>query len=403
MRIQRRGSFLKSQRLNSLARRRFSADRPGALQALAGALVPVLMVGALLLLFSADRAEAFSAADVYRNASNSVVLIFGFEDSGAGSSGTGSILTRDGLVLTNNHVIANASTGKRFSNIVVYFKPNPISGDNKKDLKKPYLVDIIARDADLDLALLRVKNAPADIRPIEVGNSEEVDIGEDVAAIGHPGGGGLWTLTTGTVSSKRRDQARDIFQTDTAINPGNSGGPLLDEYARLVGVNTFVRRVNEQGLPLEGLNYSLRAKLALDWVNRQGVTRVAAVNRGSAPRAAAPPPPAPPRASTPEPAPAPAPAPAPRAEPAPAPRAEPAPPAPAPEPRRAAAPPPPPPEPEAREFTTPDGTTMYGVPNLENDLNESLTEARKAYAELTKRRDKSIKEMDSLFDDYDNF
>ena len=361
------------------------------------ALSTLILVGGVVpaMLMAAPEAEAFSASDIYRNASNSVVLIFGFEDGGAGSSGTGSVLTQDGLILTNNHVIANATSGKLFGNIVIYFKPNPISGDNKKDLAKPYLVEVVARDKDLDLALLRVQNPPADLRPLEVADSEEVDIGESVAAIGHPGGGGLWTLTTGTVSSKRRDQARDIFQTDTAINPGNSGGPLLDEYSRLVGVNTFVRRVNEQGLPLEGLNYSLRASLALAWVNRQGATRVAAVAREN-------------MAATP----APAPAPAPRAEstPTPAPQAQPeAPlvpryePAPAPPVRAPVAPPPPPPEPEAREFTAPDGTQMYGVPNIENDLDESLQQARTAYEELTARRDKSIKEMDELFDDYDNF
>ena len=369
---------------------------------------------ASILLWFAPSAQAFSAAEVYREAASSVVLIFGFEDNGAGSSGTGSILTPDGLVLTNNHVIARGESGKLYSNLVVYFKPSPISGDNTKDLKKPYLVDVVARDAGLDLALLQVKNPPPGLRPLPIGDSEEVDIGENVAAIGHPGGGGLWTLTTGTVSSKRRDQKRDIFQTDTAINPGNSGGPLLDEYARLVGVNTFVRRVNEQGLPLEGLNYSLRSSLAVAWVNRQGAGRVGAVSRASAQAVA----------------PAPSPEPTPRAEPAPSvereptPRDEPAPesspepredvapsrmlgdePTPALPPRRAEPVPPPPlpVEPEAREFVGPDGTRMYGVPNLENDLDESLMQVREAYAELTKRRDKSIDEMEKLFDDYDNF
>lgn len=393
-----------------------TGNRNGARRSRSGLAWIAGLASTLLLVASA--ASAFSPAQVYREAAGSVVLIFGFEDSGAGSSGTGSILTSDGLVLTNNHVIARGDSGKLYSNLVVYFKPSPISGDNKKDLKKPYLVDVVARDADLDLALLRVKNAPPGLRPLPIGDSEEVDIGEDVAAIGHPGGGGLWTLTTGTVSSKRRDQRRDIFQTDTAINPGNSGGPLLDQHARLVGVNTFVRRVNEQGLPLEGLNYSLRSSLALAWVNRQGAGRVGAVSRASAQ------------------APAPAPAPAPRAEPAPAPRAEPtpepepapraepapesrddlapprmlgdepapAPSEPAPAPQRAEPlPPPPPAEPEAREFVGPDGTRMYGVPNLENDLNESLMQVREAYAELTKRRDQSINEMEKLFDDYDNF
>jgi len=345
-------------------------------------------VFAPVLLGLAGEARALSPAEVYRNASSSVVLIFGFEDNGAGSSGTGSILTADGLVLTNNHVIANGEGGGLYSNIVVYFKPNPISGDNKKDLTKPYLVDVVARDADLDLALLRVKNVPADIRPIEVGDSEEVDIGEDVAAIGHPGGGGLWTLTTGTVSSKRREQARDIFQTDTAINPGNSGGPLLDEYARLVGVNTFVRRVNEQGLPLEGLNYSLRSSLALRWVNQQGVGRIGAVGRTSI--SAAEPAPSPAIPTTPT-TPAPVPQAEPRMEPSPAPVAP------------TAAPPALAPEPDAREFTTPDGTKMYGVPNMENDLHEALQHVRKEYAEVIERSNESVRELEDAFDDYDNF
>jgi len=343
-------------------------------------------------------AQAFSAATVYRNTSSSVVLIFGFSDSGAGSSGTGSIVTPDGLVLTNSHVITNPDTGRRYSSLVVYFKPNPISGDNRKDLTTPFLVDVIARDPDLDLALLRVKDAPAGLRPLEIADSEEVEIGESVAAIGHPGGGGLWTLTTGTVSSKRRDSARDVFQTDAAINPGNSGGPLLDEYSRLVGVNTFVRRVNDQGLPLEGLNYSLRSSLALAWINQQGVVRLSAVSRGSgaaavlAPSAAseslapsgARPTDAPTDARTN------APPNVPTVEPAigktePTVQIE------------------PPPEPKAQEFKGPDGETMYGVPNPTLDLHDALIQARKEYQALTERADESVEEMNRLLDDYDNF
>ncbi len=352
----------------------------------------------------AAAAQTFSAAEIYRNSSSSVVLIFGFSESGAGSSGTGSILTSDGLVLTNNHVVTNSATGKLFPNLVVYLKPVPISGDNRKDLTTPYLVDVLARDPDLDLALLRIKDAPMGLRPIAVADSEEVEIGESVAAIGHPGGGGLWTLTTGTVSSKRREKARDIFQTDTAINPGNSGGPLLDEYSRLIGVNTFVRRVNDQGLPLEGLNYSLRSSFALNWVNQQGVARVSAVSRtmvsnpepsGMAP-AITPAPQAKPRpvekADT-----EPAPAPAPKAEPAPDPKPMAKPVVPQ------AAPPAPPADPKAREFEGANGEKMYGVPNPTIDLHEALVEARKGYQALIERADDSVEEMDRLLDDYDNF
>ena len=358
---------------------------------------------ALAMTTTAAAAQVFSAAEIYRNSSSSVVLIFGFSDSGAGSSGTGSILTADGLVLTNNHVITNSDTGKLFPNLVVYFKPVPISGDNRKDLTTPFLVDVLARDADLDLALLRIKDAPRDLRPIEVADSEEVEIGESVAAIGHPGGGGLWTLTTGTISSKRRDKARDIFQTDTAINPGNSGGPLLDEYSRLVGVNTFVRRVNEQGLPLEGLNYSLRSSFALNWVNQQGVTRISAVPRmlvaNPEPSGMRPAPPAPsttppiPEASSPVESADPEPRHEPRVEPTPDP--EPVPP----QTTRVA----PPADPKAREFEGANGEKMYGVPNPTIDLHEALVEARKGYQALIERADESVQEMDRLLDDYDNF
>ena len=379
-------------------------------------LLSVASLFASALIASTGDAQAFSAANVYRNTSPSVVLIFGFSKSGAGSSGTGSIITRDGLILTNNHVVTNSDTGRLYPDLVVYFKPNPISGDNRKDLTTPFLVEVIARDPDLDLALLRVKDAPPSLRPVEIADSEEVDVGESVAAIGHPGGGGLWTLTTGTISSKRRDSARDIFQTDAAINPGNSGGPLLDEYSRLVGVNTFVRRVNDQGLPLEGLNYSLRSSLALAWVNQQGVAQIRSVSRSSAatpapqtsaastsasPSPAEPTPVLPPGAEPSEPA-------IPQMESAdPTPPTEPdarpdLPPTPAPT-AQLDLPPPPPPEPEAREFKGPDGETMYGVPNPTIDLHEALIQVRQEYQELTERADESVNEMNRLMDDYDNF
>ncbi|MEE8164390.1 MAG: trypsin-like peptidase domain-containing protein [Myxococcota bacterium] len=355
------------------------------------------------LFVGAGEARAFSAAEVYRNAAQSVVLIFGFEDGGAASKGTGSILTRDGLVLTNNHVISQGEAGGLFPNLVVYLKPKPISGDNRKDLTTAYLVEVVARDAKLDLALLRIKDAPPELKPIEVGDSEEVEIGESVAAIGHPGGGGLWTLTTGTVSSKRRDRARDIFRTDTAINPGNSGGPLLDEYARLIGINTFVRRVNEEGLPLEGLNYSLRASLALDWVNRQGVTRIEPVARTAVANLvhapASPPAPRVPQPLTRSDEPMPAPKPEPRPSAPPTPRMSEADVVPAPtetDPEPAA-------EPGVREFEGPNGESYYGVPNPEVELDETLKYARRSFRELIKRADESIDEMDRLLDDYENF
>ncbi len=352
----------------------------------------LMLVVSLVGGVAARQVAAFSAADVYREAAPSVVLIFGFEAKGGGTSGAGTILTRDGLVLTNDHVVSHATRaarrpGRVYSNLVAYLKPNPITGNNRRDLDRPYPVTVVARDAALDLALIRIDDPPADLRPIELADSEEVEIGERVAAIGHPGGGGLWTLTTGTVSSKRRDRARDIFQTDTAINPGSSGGPLLDGHARLIGVNSFVRRLNEDGLPLEGLNYSLRSQAVRDWVNRQGVARLATVARADTAGAtrgvrpgyeSEPAAPRDPSANT-------------LAPPAPAP------------PASSIRPPAPDPEPGAREFEAPDGTRMYGVPNRENDLDDALEHARRAYADVVRRADRSVRELEAAIDDYDNF
>jgi hypothetical protein len=187
------------------------------------------------------------------------------------------------VILTNNHVITNPKTGKPYSSIRVFFKPARITGDVAVDLKKSYPIRIVARDEALDLAVIQAQGAPGNTPVMKLGDSERVDVGSSVAAIGHPGGGGLWTLTTGTISSRRKDGNRDIFQTDAAINPGNSGGPLLDGNAHLIGVNTFVRRVNAQGLPLEGLNYSLRSSLVRDWLGRNGVRIAFAASAQSAP------------------------------------------------------------------------------------------------------------------------
>ncbi len=324
---------------------------------------------AVMSLAGWDGAQARSPAEIYREAAPAVVVIFGFDAKGNGSSGTGSIISSAGLILTNNHVIYDAVTKRPYPNIQVFFKPARVTGDDKVDLKRPYGVTLLARDAALDLALLRLVRPPPSLAVVTVGDSEEVEIGESVSAIGHPGGGGLWTLTTGTVSSVRRDGVRDVFQTDTAINPGNSGGPLLDDRARLVGINTFVRRVNRQGLPLEGLNYSLRSSLALDWLSRNGV-QLAAIRRTAS---AAAPQVAPAPRAEPEPPPQPAETAPQPAEPAPA-SAEPTPQASAgTEPKR-------PVEPLAEgpvEFEGPKGETMYGFPNRDFALDHAMKDAYK--------------------------
>jgi serine protease Do len=339
-------------------------------------LAPVI----LLQVGGSARAD-FSAADVYRRSAPAVVAIFGFDSQGAGSSGTGSVITSNGMILTNDHVVYDPKTKAPYANIRLFFKPDRITGDVRKDLVDAYSVRVVARDQELDLAVLQVLGAPRDLEVLPLGNSEVVQIGESVAAIGHPGGGGLWTLTTGTISSTRVDGARAVFQTDTAINPGNSGGPLIDEYAHLIGVNTFVRRVNAQGLPLEGLNYSLRSKLARSWLEKHGVRVAVAprpVGEPSAPAPRVEPPPV-----QPEPTVIPGPA-------------EPIQPVSPDEPEPVVAPPPQPgaSEDAPRAFEGPNGETMYGVPNRKFDFEGA---GKVVYQQSVKHAKDAFDELDQSF------
>ena len=102
--------------------------------------------------------------------------------------------------------------------------------------------EIIKRGKGVDLALVRLPQQPAAYPAIELGDSDTVQVGQDVVAIGNPQGL-TWTFTSGAVSALRTD----AIQTDASINPGNSGGALLDMRARLIGINTFIRK-DSQGL-----------------------------------------------------------------------------------------------------------------------------------------------------------
>jgi S1-C subfamily serine protease len=144
-------------------------------------------------------------------------------------NGSGFVWDRQGHIVTNYHVIAGA------------------------DAAQVTLADRSTWDARLvggapekDLAVLRIE-APADrLRPLPVGRSEDLRVGQAVFAIGNPFGFDQ-TLTTGVISALGREilgfgnvPIRDVIQTDAAINPGNSGGPLLDSAGRLIGVNTSI-------------------------------------------------------------------------------------------------------------------------------------------------------------------
>lgn len=166
---------------------------------------------------SAQAVDEQTNIRVYQQASQAVVSI----NTGNGT-GSGSIITPDGLVLTNAHVVANArrgitvtlANGRRLPADLVTF------GNN-----------------GLDLAVLRIRGQN-NLPTVRLARPGSVQVGQRAFAIGNPFGRFAGTFTVGIVS--RIDGQRGLIQTDAAINPGNSGGPLLNSRGELIGVNTAI-------------------------------------------------------------------------------------------------------------------------------------------------------------------
>jgi len=140
--------------------------------------------------------------------------------------GSGVIISADGVVITNNHVVARAQ------------KIEVVLAD-----KRRFSAKVVGRDEKSDLAVLKLKGAKG-LRPISLGNSDKLRLGDVVLAIGNPFGVGQ-TVTMGIVSAKGRGNMgivdyEDFIQTDAAINPGNSGGALVNMKGELVGINTAI-------------------------------------------------------------------------------------------------------------------------------------------------------------------
>ncbi|APV50295.1 2-alkenal reductase [Betaproteobacteria bacterium GR16-43] len=148
----------------------------------------------------------------------------------AQGAGSGFVWDTKGHIVTNNHVVEGARKV-----LVALDAGNPIEAT------------IVGRSPEYDLAVVKLKTVPKDLKPIPLGSSRELKIGQTVYAIGNPFGL-TRTLTQGIVSALDRHlpttDVREVtgaIQTDAAINPGNSGGPLLDSAGRLMGVTTAIR------------------------------------------------------------------------------------------------------------------------------------------------------------------
>ncbi len=220
-------------------------------------------------------ASEFPAETVYSKFGSSVVAIWGSGEKTQGSIGAGSLISKDGLVVTNAHVISVGSTGKLYPQISIFLKPERLTGNVKKDLSKGYAARVLAVSKDLDLALLKINQTPSNLNIICIASPDDVRIGQEVVAIGHPEQGGFWSLTYGRISGEFSDfggiRGKDMYQTDTSVNRGNSGGPLLDSRGCMVGINTSIARRSNDGLAITGINFALKSEVVHEWFAQQGL------------------------------------------------------------------------------------------------------------------------------------
>jgi S1-C subfamily serine protease len=224
----------------------------------------------------------FDPARIYQAREGGVVTIFAFfGDAGdapaEASQGSGFVVSKDGLVLTNSHVVTTAGEGngpvESAKAVYVQFA----DGDRVQ-------ARIVGYDPFTDVAVVRVRGNEHKLAPVPLGDSSRVVVGEPVAAIGSPFGNES-SLTVGVVSATKRSIASltsiynvvDAIQIDAPINRGNSGGPLFDARGRVIGINAQIRSDSGQN---EGVGFAIpinAAKRSLDQLVQTGTVSYAYV------------------------------------------------------------------------------------------------------------------------------
>ena len=198
-----------------------------------------------------DGKNAMSDAEVYAAGVNSVVSINVTGTSGynffgqavqTASSGSGFVVTQDGYIVTNHHVIASATS----VTVTMY--------DGSE-----YPATVVGSDSDYDVAVLKI-NATG-LQPVTLGSSEDVNVGDTVLAIGNPLGELTFSMSQGIVSCCDRAINVDgtpfnMIQVDASINPGNSGGPLMNLYGEVVGI-VSAKYSSYSNTAVEGLGFAI--------------------------------------------------------------------------------------------------------------------------------------------------
>lgn len=195
-----------------------------------------------------------SASIVYIGVEITAANVFGQQETGTGS-GSGIVLTKDGYILTNFHVIDGA-------------KSITIKLVNQKE----YTAKVIGKDSKTDLAVLKID--ATDLNAATFGDSSKVEVGDLAVAIGNPLGTVDGTLTVGVISALNRTVTIDnlsmnLMQTDAAVNPGNSGGALVNSYGEVIGIVN----AKTSAVGIEGLGYAIpinETKIIIDELMNNG-------------------------------------------------------------------------------------------------------------------------------------
>ncbi|MCI7135536.1 MAG: trypsin-like peptidase domain-containing protein, partial [Clostridiales bacterium] len=208
---------------------------------------------AALQVASIDTSKALTPSEVYAQNVNSTVGIttsittnyFGYQTTGA-AAGSGFILTADGYILTNYHVVESSDS----------IKVTTYDGTS-------YDAQLIGYDESNDIAVLKID--ATDLTPVVLGDSDTLNVGDSVVAIGNPLGELTFSLTTGVVSALDRPvtfstgSTMNLIQTDCAINSGNSGGPLFNSHGEVIGIVSakYSSSGSYSSASVEGLGFAI--------------------------------------------------------------------------------------------------------------------------------------------------
>lgn len=203
-----------------------------------------------------------NATSVFYSASDSVVELKSSSKLHADNYGTAVFIDDDGMLITNSHVVLYKKNHEYWQYDDYFIR---LASENNY-----HEVSLLKYDTNLDIAVLKLDKNDAEYKSILIGNSEDVDFGDDVYAIGNALNYGI-SIEKGIVSIPRikleyDNIIRDVIQCDLNITPGNSGGALLDKNGKLIGITSF-RTKDVNGNVVYGMAYAVPIQIIIEYIH----------------------------------------------------------------------------------------------------------------------------------------